>query len=187
MLFSKKLFLERYKDLHNRIFPELIERQEEQRLRYSSNGFNSPIWIYWHIVRTEDVGINRFIFDRHQVYKNWFNAIKAPPSLNGTGMGKEEMELLSQQMNWEALKRYRKAVNESTLSSLDDLDHEFLGQVPTIEQVKKIICTERTMPENMWGLLNLYYGKSKEWYLLHVCLTHPFYHLGQMNTLLKKG
>jgi hypothetical protein len=64
MLFSKKLFLERYSDLHNRIFPTLIESQPEEKLRRQKDDENPIIWIYWHIVRAEDIGLNRFILNK---------------------------------------------------------------------------------------------------------------------------
>ncbi len=184
MIISKKLFLERYMDLHDRIFPSLIEEQPEEKLRHQAEGKNSALWIYWHLIRTEDIGVQRFIRDVPQVYLKWQEAVNVPTMLNGTGMDKEQVNTITNNINLNGLIQYRRAVKEASIQVIQNMDSSGLSKTPAKEKVRQIICDEGTMPASTWHLLDLYYGKSKEWYLLHVCLTHPFYHLGQMMALL---
>ncbi len=184
MIISKTLFLERYMDLHDRIFPSLIEGQPEEKLRNQSEGKNSVIWIYWHLIRTEDIGVQRFIRDVPQLYHKWQDVVNVSTLLNGTGMDKEQVNAITTNINLNGLIQYRKAVREVSIQVIRDTDSSVLSIIPSKEKVRQIICEEGTMTASTWQLLDLYYGKSKEWFLLHVCLTHPFYHLGQMMVLL---
>lgn len=180
MLFSKALFIQRYTDLHDRIIPNMIDVLAEEKLRATRGNMNTIIWLYWHIFRTEDVGISRFIMDTNQEYDFWDKKVNAETSLNGTGMSIHEVETMSMQLNFAQLINYRKAIKNKTLQLIDNIESIDLKVSPSQKFIEQVICTEQTMPESMWNLLDLYHGKSKEWFLLHVSLTHPFYHLGQI-------
>lgn len=185
MLLSKKLFLDRYTDLHNRIIPSLIESQPLEKLRDQKAHNNSALWIYWHMIRTEDVGVQRFIRDIPELYSQWSAEVNVFTRLNGTGMSKEQVADITNQINLNALIKYRRAVQEATIQSVSEFSPSDLSRSISKEKVVQIICKEGTMPESTWNLLDLYYGKTKEWFLLHVCLTHHFYHLGQISAMMK--
>ncbi|MEM9329340.1 MAG: DinB family protein, partial [Bacteroidota bacterium] len=68
---SRALIIERYTDLHHRIIPNGIDNLPEEYLRKHAEGENPIAWIYWHMVRTEDVGISRFVLDEEQLYDRW--------------------------------------------------------------------------------------------------------------------
>ena len=183
MLFSKRLFLERYQDLHERIIPNYIHTFGDKDMRSSVQNMNPIIWIYWHFIRTEDVGINRFIRNTPQLNVRFGPLMNADTTLNGTGMDKNEVIGMADGLSLNELKEYHLAVYQNTLLLLDELELELLSETNSNEYIKKVICEEKTMPESTWDLVELYYGKTKEWFLLHVCLTHPFYHLGQISII----
>jgi hypothetical protein len=181
MLFSKALFIERYLDLRDRIIPLRIEQCEETVLRATPQNKNSIIWLYWHILRTEDVGISGFILDEEQIYSNWAAKVNYETAYNGTGMPKKEVLLMTKQLNIDYLKQYAQAVKKKTIWLIDEIDTNTLEEVISQKQTDRLI--KQTMPKTIWPLRELYYGKTKAWFLLHVCLTHPFYHLGQISVI----
>ena len=184
-MFSKDLFLVRYVDLHDRIIPNIIESQPEEVLRTTSFGGNSILWIYWHMLRTEDVGLSRFILDEDQLYNSFRNIVGVNTTLNGTGMNMDDVYKTTSTIILEGLKSYREAVKSRTMNLISSVEQIDLSEILTKERIEEVICKEEIMPEDSWNMLPLYYGKSKEWFLLHVSLTHPFYHLGQISTMAK--
>ncbi len=177
--------MERYLDLHERIIPNIIESHPEKLLRRYSSGMNSPLWIYWHFVRTEDLGVSRFIMNSREEYPEWAEKVGMITTLNGTGMNMSQVKEFSAKISLAGLKGYRQAVKTRTLRFVENVNDHDLAEIVSTEHIDRVICRERTMPEEAWDLLPLYYGKSREWFLLHVCLTHPFYHLGQIGPILK--
>ncbi|MEM9327297.1 MAG: DinB family protein [Bacteroidota bacterium] len=182
-MLSDKIFVERYRELHHRSIPDFIHELDEPQLHFSINDANPIVWIYWHMLRTMDVGISRFVMERPQIYPIFADAVNFRTNLNGTGMSKEDALRVSKDLRIEGLINYHKGLNERLTLVLEDLDSFNLGEKPPRELIRQVTCNEQLIPEGAWHLANSYYGKSRGWFLLHMCLTHPYMHLGQMTML----
>ena len=182
-MLSDKIFVERYRELHHRALPDFIGSLDKDQLHFSINDANPIIWIYWHMLRTMDVGVSRFVMERPQIYPIFADAVNFKTNFSGTGMSKEDALRVSKDLDIEGLINYHKGLNERLTLVLEDLDSFNLEEKPPRELIHQVACNEKLIPEGSWHLVNSYYGKSREWFLLHMCLTHAYMHLGQMAML----
>ncbi len=182
-MLSDKTFVDRYRELHHRTLPEFIDSLDEDQLYFSIYDANPIIWIYWHMLRTMDAGVSRFVMERPQMYPIFADAVNYRSNYSGTGMSKQEALTVAQGLSIEGLKSYHKGLNERLTLVLEDLDSLNLDEKPPRELIQQVACNEKLIPEGSWHLVNSYYGKSREWFLLNMCLTHAYMHLGQMTML----
>ena len=96
---------------------------------------NSIAFILWHMVRVEDMFVNRMILGKPELYESagWAVKLGTPPGDSGGG-GRYTLEQLQA---WpvptlENLKGYRDAVRENTLSFLKTADSARLDATPAV-------------------------------------------------------
>ena len=67
----------RYGDLHRGLVDDLLSRLSEAQVRGRPHpGVNTVAWLLWHTARVEDVGVNRFLADRPQVFdEKWLDRL----------------------------------------------------------------------------------------------------------------
>jgi len=77
-----QMFLDSNQRIHSDAVPRLLEQLSELQVRSRpSPSVNSVAWIIWHMARTEDFGINRFVTDREQVLSEaWLQRLVYSPS-----------------------------------------------------------------------------------------------------------
>lgn len=73
-------------------------------------------WNIWHITRIEDLTVNILIADEIQEFKrqNWPARLNIEVSDTGNAMSDDEIISLSEKINMEELREYRKAVGKRT-------------------------------------------------------------------------
>lgn len=184
-MINKSEFLLRYEDLHNRLLPTIYQNVAETDLRRSNKKSNPILWLFWHMLRVEDVGVNRFVLNKAQIYEAHKTQFGIEDNFVGTGFLYDEVIQCTERLNLFDLINYQKALFDRTKKLVEDVDEKILNAAIHPEQIETIICKEKTMPERTWHLLDLYYSKTKAWFLLHTCITHHFYHLGQISVLKK--
>lgn len=178
---AKQLFFERYEGF--REYPQhLVNGLTETQLRHSPHAALNPIcWTLWHITRCEDIGVNRLLADRPQVFDEcqWPSRLRVSRRDFGTGMSKAEVLQLSESINLAELDAYRAAVVDRTVSVVaalplaelaDKLSQKWLRQVFTDEGAGGALAEE---------IAEAYEGHTKGWLLGHLGLTHSYYHIGQ--------
>jgi len=146
---------------HNRLHFEQsgiqdhIEDLNIEQMRCCLHGLNSIAWLLWHLARCEDIGINRLLSNRTQVFdeEDWPKRLNVFRRDIGTGMTMEEVTELSSQ-----------------------IDISYLHQV---------LYNERALCQNSEWVAEFFFGKTKGWFLGHLGLTHSRGHLGQILIIRK--
>ena len=185
---SPELFFARYMDIHGKIIPMMLDSLSEDQLRASAvEQLNPIVWMLWHIYRAEDVGLNRLVTDGVEVFDqgSWAGRLDVQIRYAGTGMTAKEVSALSSRIRIDDLKSYGQAVHKRTVEIVNALTGSELSEVPDNAHINRVMCQEEVLPECAWSYLSLYYGKTKGWFLMHLGLTHSYYHIGQIS-LAKK-
>jgi hypothetical protein len=180
------LFLQRYDVLNNFYLAGIWDTVPHDLMRQRPHPrLNSIAWIMWHLVRVEDAGLNRFVMDASQVLdeSDWMQRMNVPWRHNGSEMTLAGVDDLSQRIDLQALRAYSQAVQVRTrdiLAHIDQVDLEATLQEPHVRQVIVAEGLGYTDPE---GFIKNYTGWSKGKCLMTYGLTHPFQHLGEMETI----
>jgi uncharacterized damage-inducible protein DinB len=182
----KELFLVRYRVLYDFWLTVIWEEVPQDLLRQRPDPkVNSIVWNLWHMARVEDAALNRFIADRPQVLDDggWMEKIAVPLRHNGFEMTLAEVDVLSRQINLDALQGYASAVQQRTLEIVETLQIESLGDTLSQARVEQIIIKEGLAGPRAQGLVENYTGWSKAQFLMNHGLTHSYHHIGEINVI----
>lgn len=181
-----QLFLERYDPLCNfwlagiweSMPPDLMRQRPHPRL-------NSIAWIFWHMTRVEDAGLNRFVTDGVQVLDEepWMERMNLPWRHNGGEMTFAEVDELSQRVDLTALHAYSRAVQARTRRIVPQLTLDDLSPQMEQERLRQILVDEGLALRGAEAYIQNYLGWSKGKCLMSFALTHPYQHLGEIETL----
>ena len=181
-----RLFFQRYDPLVDfyisgiweMVPPELLIQRPHPRV-------NSIAWILWHISRVEDAAVNRFIANRPQVLDDgsWMERMNIPYRHNGSEMTFDEVDELSRHADIEGLRQYNLAVQARTrevVSTLTLADMDF-----TLDEarLRAILVDEGLILRNVDGFVQNYLGRNSGKVLFNHALTHPYQHLGEIETI----
>jgi hypothetical protein len=159
----------------------------DEQLRLRPNNLNSIAWILWHMMRCEDVAINRIILEEKQVLDtdNYPSKLKVSRRDIGTSMSFSEVIDLSNQIDLDSLREYIIAVATKTQKLIRELPPEKLNQIPNELYLNKVLFEEGALNKKSEWVAEHYSNKTKGWFLGHLGLTHPRGHLGQIILLRK--
>jgi hypothetical protein len=147
-------------------------------------GFNSLAWLFWHMTRAEDIGINVFLADRPQVIDtgDWAARLRMARRDIGAGMSDDEVEVFTAQVDIAALLAYRAEVGRQTQAIIHDLRPEVLDEVIDANLLERARAAG-VFGSNAGWLPERWAGKRKTFTLMHTVLAHSFMHLGQADTV----
>lgn len=185
---NTELFLARHRPLHDELIPELLHGLTEVHLRSRPHPGMPPIaWLLWHMARCEDVGANRMASDGVQVLDSgrWLDRLGIPNRDYGTAMTAEGVEKLAGEIALEELEAYRRAVADSTRHVALDISDDELKSPLQQHHVRQVLFEEGVAGPGAEWVEPHYIDQTRGWCLMHMCLTHNFYHLGQA-VLVKK-
>jgi hypothetical protein len=180
------LFLMRYDVLNNFYLAGIWDTVPHDLMRQRPHPrVNSIAWIMWHLVRVEDAGLNRFVMDGSQVLdeSDWMQRMNVPWRHNGGEMTLAGVDDLSQRIDLQALRAYSLAVQVRTRDILAHIDQVDLDATLQEPHVRKVIVAEGLGYTDPEGFIKNYTGWSKGKCLMTYGLTHPFQHLGEMETI----
>lgn len=142
-------------------------------------------WILWHIARVEDAGLNRFVMDRVQVLDegSWMERMKIPWRHHGSEMNLAEGDMLSAQIDLAALHAYSLAVQARTREIIPTLTSRDLEVVLEEDRLRQIMVDEGLAHSQAEGFIQNYLGWSKSKCLMTFGLTHPYQHIGEIETI----
>jgi hypothetical protein len=166
-------------NLENFVLDNLTDEQVRTR---PADGMNSLLWIFWHMARSEDFGVNVIIAERPQVIEcdGWSERLGLSRADIGTGMTDDEVAGFG--IDVSVLREYRAAVGKRT--------REVVSAMPVAEweEILPDAATERMLASGAVGpnagwVPALFGGKSKALILAHVGSSHNFWHLGEAMTV----
>ena len=143
-------------------------------------GLNSLAWLFWHMTRAEDIGVNLVIAQCPQVIDEdgWATRLSVPLRDIATGMTDLEVDEFSQQVSIGALLAYRLAVGRQTQTIVRDLRPEVLDEKIESEHLQRVRASGAFGSNAEW-VPQRWLGKPKGFTLMHTVLAHAFFHLGQ--------
>ena len=146
---------------------------------------NSIAWVLWHITRVEDAGMNRFVMQQPQVLDSadWMVRMNLPWRHHGGEMTLAEVDELSARIDLDGLYRYMQAVHMRTREIVSTIDQNMLAQPLNIAFVHQVVVDEGLGLRNLDSLATHYASWDKGKCLMTFGLTHPFQHVGEMETL----
>jgi hypothetical protein len=181
-----QLFLQRYDvlysfwlgDVWRCVPPDLMRRRPHPRV-------NTIAWIFWHLTRGEDAGLNRFVADRPQVLDegDWMKRMNVPWRHLGGGMTGPEVDDLTRRIDLAGLRDYSTAVQARTREIVARLDEYDLDAALTAERLRALFFDEGLAHSDPEGLLRHYLGWTKGKCLMNLGLTHPYQHAGQIGVI----
>lgn len=179
-----QFFLLRYEaPLHSTTLPmsidNLFNTLSEAQLRYRPRpDLNSIAWIVWHMARAEDFGVQRFVGHRPQIFdqEGWMARLNVPLRHCGTAMTDEEVSDLSARIDLAALRDYWTAVGRGTCEVVHALRPEALDEVIEPAYLHQVLFEEGVAGPAGVNMEQVYQGKSKGWFLVHLGLTHNYEH-----------
>lgn len=153
---------------------------DEQMRARPLPGFNSLAWLFWHMTRGEDVGMNLVIAGGPQVLDEggWAERLDVSFRDVATGMTDQEVDEFSQQVDIEALLGYRTAVGKRTQAIVRQLRPEVLEEKIDNDLIQRVREAGVFGPNTEW-VPNRWLGKSKSFTLLYTVLGHTYIHIGQ--------
>lgn len=179
---NTRLFLARHRPLHDELIPDLVQGLTESRFRSRSHPDLPPIaWLLWHMARCEDVGANRMATDGTQVLDSgfWSDRLGVVNRDYGTGMTAKQVDGLAAEVVLEELQLYRQTVADRTREIALRLSESELDTPLDRDYVRKVLFDEGVAGPGAEWVEPHFVGQTRGWCLMHFCMTHNFYHLGQ--------
>jgi hypothetical protein len=159
----------------------IVRNLSEEHFRLRPHpGLNPLAWLFWHMTRTEDVGINLIIAQLPQVLTQdgWDARLNLSLKDIATGMTDLEVGEFSQQIDVTALLAYRAAVGRQTQEVLRGLKLEVLDEKIESDLIQRLRVTEVFGARAEW-VPQRWLGKPKGFTLMHTVLAHTYFHIGQ--------
>jgi hypothetical protein len=153
---------------------------DEQMRERPQPGFNSLAWLFWHMTRGEDMGMNLVIAGSPQVLDEggWVERLGVSNRDVATGMTDQEVDEFSQQVDIQALLGYRAAVGKRTRVIVRELRPEVLEETIDEGLIQRVREAGAYGPNTEW-VPKRWLGKSKSFTLLYTVLGHTYIHIGQ--------
>lgn len=143
-------------------------------------GLNSLAWLFWHMTRVEDVGVNLILAQQPQVLdrSEWKTGLNLSHRDVATGMTDPEIDEFSRQVNVASLMAYRTAVGRQTQDFVRDLHPGILDEKIDGGLLQHIRDAGAFGPNAEW-VPQRWLGKPKGFTLMHTVLAHTYFHIGQ--------
>jgi hypothetical protein len=180
------LFMHRYTPLTESYLEGFWQVVSHDQMRQRPHPrLNSIAWVLWHITRVEDAGMNRFVMQQPQVLDSadWMVRMNLPWRHHGGEMTLAEVDQLSARIDLDGLYRYMQAVHMRTREIVSTIDQNMLAQPLNIAFVHQVVVDEGLGLRNLDSLATHYASWDKGKCLMTFGLTHPFQHVGEMETL----
>lgn len=146
---------------------------------------NSIAWNLWHLTRVEDAGLNRFVMHQPQVLDSadWMDQMNLPWRHHGGEMTLAEVDDLNARIDLAALQRYMQAVHARTRHIVATLDQTTLDRPLDPAFVRQVVIDEGLAMRNPEAFIANYASWDRGKCLMTFGLTHPFQHVGEMETI----
>jgi hypothetical protein len=182
-----EFFRLRYDNVHPRVWERTVRGLSEHQLRSRPHpAVNTIVWQIWHLARCEDVGVNRLVADRAQVLddEGWPVRLGVERRDIGTGMTDAEVDVLSANVDLDALRAYWAAISERTLAVVATLPSDILAAPLDADRLHAMVVEERMLGEHAGWVEPMWARQAcRAWFLAQLALTHNTGHLYQIAML----
>lgn len=156
---------------------------EQMKERIDERG-NSIAWLMWHTARTEDLVTQSLIQGKPQVFiaDGWGPRLGIDESLNGTGLGDEEVAEATKSLNVEAVDEYWQATAKASFAWLKSITPEDLDVVPDLDA--RIADTPPVLRgEGNQAIWEFWRGRNVAFLFNGPIVSHGYIHVGQMQEI----
>lgn len=181
-----ELFLQRHDVLYNFYLAGIWDQVPQELMRQQPHPrVNSIAWNLWHLTRSEDAGLNRFVVDRRQVLDEggWMERMNLPWRHHGSEMTLPEVDDLNHKIDLPALHEYSNAVAARTRDIVSNLVLSDLDGEMEEPRLRQIMVSEGLAHVDAEGFIKNYLGWSKGKCLMTFGLTHSYQHLGEIGII----
>jgi len=181
-----ELFLQRHDVLYNFYLAGIWDQVPQELMRQQPHPrVNSIAWNLWHLTRSEDAGLNRFVVDRRQVLDEggWMERMNLPWRHHGSEMTLPEVDDLNHKIDLPALHEYSNAVAARTRDIVSNLVLSDLDGEMEEPRLRQIMVSEGLAHVDAEGFIKNYLGWSKGKCLMTFGLTHSYQHLGEIRII----
>lgn len=177
----------RHRVLHEQSLASLFTKLTEEQLRRQPTAtMNSVAWNIWHLLRIEDITLNRFVANRPQVHTsgNWQARLDIPFGHMGTAMSIEDVTALSQQINLNELANYQQAIYAQSVENLAAVDHQRLNHQWDEAHMRAVVAGESVcLPAITEGVIKYWGALSIGRFILDYTQVHPNMHMGEIGVI----
>ena len=181
----------RYREPYRDQLAVLNALSETQARTRPTPVLNSPVWLVWHLARTEDWYVNRFVVDQPQVLDEggWPARLGIAETRVGTALSDEEIGDFATRVDLDALRAYRAAVHERTGAVLDELQPTALGELLDPDRLDRLFVAPDGFGEQAatlpWAAFVRSFWREvpRGWFLSQGTLIHPAIHVGELRAV----
>jgi hypothetical protein len=167
-----------------RVFGDLTD--DQMRVR-PGPGLNSPVWLLWHMARTEDAAVNPVVAGQDQVLDDaWMRRMDVPWRIIGTGMTGAEVAEMTARADVAAVRAYRSAVGLRTREVVRGLRPDAWEEIVSVEDIRRGAAAGafRDWTE---GVKYPWQGSTRGDQLASSAVRHNAAHIGEAVTLRGLG
>jgi hypothetical protein len=173
-------FRSRYDGVHGRFTDDLLAGLTDAQLRGRPHpAVNTIGWLLWHMARAEDVGVNRLVGDRGQVFddEGWGTRLGFARRDIGTGMTDADVDDLSRRVDLDGLRHYWAAVGRRTLVVVGGLGADDLDAPNPPEHVGRVARDEGALMDSAAWVADAWRGMNRGSVLGQLALAHSVGHI----------
>jgi hypothetical protein len=181
-----QFFLLRHKSVHGSWTKTVLGESEEHIRARPHPVVNSIAWLLWHVARSEDMALNRFVGDRSQVLDDaeWMPRLGIYRRDIGLGMTFEEVDDLSRRIDLDSLRAYWESVGHRTVDVVTGMTSDDFDRVNDAPYVRQVIFDEgAVLGEHQSAVHELWSGMSRGHVLGYLGLTHTVGHLSDADII----
>jgi len=158
----------------------LDELSEAKFRRIPENCEHSIVWCIWHLARIEDTAVNILVANASQVFYqgDWQTQLGVSFRDCGNEMSAEEMQILSQEVDLQALRAYRSAVGVRTQEVVSQLQPADLKRKVEAAHIQRVL-DEGAILEAARGVTDYWSRRDIAGLLLMPASRHNLIHLGE--------
>jgi hypothetical protein len=175
-----QFFFLRHKRVHELVTEMLLTELADSQIRSRPvDGVNTIAWNVWHMARTEDLGLSRFIGHREQLFfeGGWGERLNVPETDIGTGMTAAEVTELSARVDLGGLRAYWAEVARRTCSIIGGVRPEDLDAVNEPAYILEVVEKDGVfreagrwaegfwadLPDRIWASLTTGLTTARPW------------------------
>ncbi len=165
----------------------LDDLSEELFRRIPANEEHSIVWCIWHLARIEDTAMNFLVGNRLPVFDQgaWLKSLGVTFQDAGNEMRLEQVAILSNEIDLQALRGYRAAVGQRSQEIIAGLTEEDLNRKVNPAHIRQVLEAGAIRPESSY--ITEYWGKRDiRGLLLMPATRHNIVHLNEAARLKKK-
>jgi hypothetical protein len=191
------LFIQQHAEVHSAVnsssgnisFEDdvIIDMNDLQMREIPGRMDHSIAWILWHLARIEDVAMNILVAGEDQVFYqcDWQRKINASVLHTGNAMTMKDVVDLSNEIDIDALRKYRLAVGRRTEEIVRELDTRDLKQKVAKSRLD-VVLQEGAVVEKAKGLIDYWSRRDIAGLLLMPATRHCFIHLNEAAKIKKR-